>query len=200
MAFFLRYILETTRVLVVTRFAVDTRSKPLLERIWTIKVHEISECHELLSINIDTSLATTELLGSNIDLDTDVLDHLENVIKALVKPPRVMLQHVVFLNFISFLTNDIPIVFPINDSKNFNVVFVKMHRLIHDIAHLPTFILNVLWFGVLKLLIKFVVLFLFLVNFFLIMLINFNFGLRMVIKTEIMVESFICYNLSKASW
>ena len=113
---------------------------------------------------------------------------------------RVMFQHIIFLNFISFLRNYIPIVFPVNNSKNFDIIFVKCHCLIHDIAHLSAFTLNILRLGLLELLIKFVVLFLLLVNFFLFMLIYFHFWLRMVIKPKVMVKSFICYNLSKASW
>ena len=134
----LRVILETTGI------TVDTRSYCLLERIGAVEVHEIPERHEFLRVNIDASLASTKLLSSNIYLNTDVLDHLKNIIKALVMSLRVVFQHVIFLNFISFLRNYIPIVFPINNSKNFNIIFVKCHCLIHDIAHLPAFTLDIL--------------------------------------------------------
>lgn len=115
-----------------------------LERIGAVEVHEIPERHEFLRVNIDASLASTKLLSSNIYLNTDVLDHLKNIIKALVMSLRVVFQHVIFLNFISFLRNYIPIVFPINNSKNFNIIFVKCHCLIHDIAHLSAFTLDIL--------------------------------------------------------
>ena len=107
-------------------------------------MHEIPERHEFLRVNIDASLASTKLLSSNIYLNTDVLDHLKNIVKALVMSLRVVFQHIIFLNFISFLRNYITIVFPINNSKNFNIIFVKCHCLIHDIAHLSAFTLDIL--------------------------------------------------------
>ena len=65
-----------------------------------------------------------------------------------------------------------------------------MHRSVLSIDILSLF----------ELLIKFVVLLLFYINLLLILSANNYLGLWVLIKTEIMVESFISYNLGKIGW
>ena len=112
-----------------------------------------------------------------------------------------MLQHIIFLYFVSFFTNDIPFVFPIDNSKNFNIVLVQGHCIVHRVSHrsVITFMIGDHTI-LLELRVEFVLLLLFFIYFLLILLANGNFNGRMKIKSKVLVEQFIRNNLGKTCW
>ena len=152
---------------------------------------QVPQSHKFFGVSFNSSFPSPKLFCSDIQIDYNILCHLQHILQSLFLPPFIKLQHIVFLYFICFLTYYKPFILSVIQVDNLDIVLCDCQTFIYGFrVFLSVFdILNLLQLPVEDILST-----LALVNSFLVLFVLVYFQSLMHIKSEILIQQVICQN------
>lgn len=109
---------------VVVQVSRESRFVNWFEGVRAVVVDQVSKGHQFFQVDLNASLASSDVLGAYVDLDDDVLDYLDDLVEAQLSPFFIELKDVVFLELVGLFADNVPVILGVVDGYYLDVVFL----------------------------------------------------------------------------